>query len=450
DKGIAGQIFDLMEYFAGYGFNKSHSAAYALVSYQTAYLKANYTLPFMAALLTSVKDNTDKVSAYIEECRRLGIEVLPPDVNESRESFTVAGSKIRFGLAAVKNVGSGAVESIIQSREKDGIFNDYTDFCRRLDTRSVNRRVLESLIKCGAFDSLGYRRAQLMAAVDSGLSLAQQSQRERENGQLSLLDFLDDSSDSASIELPDLKEYPVDQMLALEKETLGLYISGHPLEQYRSVLNRLSTITAMEAPELPDNGEVVLGGLIMDLKKTSTRKGDPMAILTVEDLTGSIEVVVYPHLYARCRPVLRIDEVVMIRGKVRENGDETKIIGAEISTLDSHLAGELHLKMDNVDAAMLDQLQLIMRSFKGNAPVFLHFENEKKVIRTGEEFYVDLSVPMIERLEELFGRGRVKVKRDNNMILRSGPAEEKHCQATGTKTGDKKAEKDGFFSILDL
>ncbi|MEG3069677.1 MAG: hypothetical protein RQM92_01440 [Candidatus Syntrophopropionicum ammoniitolerans] len=177
----------------------------------------------------------------------LGIEVLPPDVNESRESFTVAGSKIRFGLAAVKNVGSGAVESIIQSQEKDGIFNDYTDFCRRLDTRSVNRRVLESLIKCGAFDSLGYRRAQLMAAVDSGLSLAQQSQRERENGQLSLLDFLDDSGDSMSIDLPDLKEYPVDQMLALEKETLGLYISGHPLEQYRSVLNRLSTVTAKEA-----------------------------------------------------------------------------------------------------------------------------------------------------------------------------------------------------------
>lgn len=450
DKSIAGQIFDLMEYFAGYGFNKSHSAAYALVSYQTAYLKANYTLPFMAALLTSVKDNTDKVSAYIEECRRLGIEVLPPDVNESRESFTVAGSKIRFGLAAVKNVGSGAVESIIQSQEKDGIFNDYTDFCRRLDTRSVNRRVLESLIKCGAFDSLGYRRAQLMAAVDSGLSLAQQSQRERENGQLSLLDFLDDSGDSMSIDLPDLKEYPVDQMLALEKETLGLYISGHPLEQYRSVLNRLSTVTAKEAPELPDNGEVVLGGLIMAMKKTSTRKGDPMAILTVEDLTGSIEVVVYPHLYARCRPVLRIDEVIMIRGKVRENGDETKIIGAEISTLDSHLAGELHLKMDNVDAAMLDQLQLIMNSFKGNAPVFLHFENEKRVIRTGEEFYVDLSAPMVERLEELFGRERVRVKRDNNMILRPGPAEEKNYQAAGTKTGDKKAKKDGFFSILDL
>ncbi|MEG3069678.1 MAG: OB-fold nucleic acid binding domain-containing protein [Candidatus Syntrophopropionicum ammoniitolerans] len=201
---------------------------------------------------------------------------------------------------------------------------------------------------------------------------------------------------------------------------------------------------------MPDNGEVVLGGLIMAMKKTSTRKGDPMAILTVEDLTGSIEVVVYPHLYARCRPVLRIDEVIMIRGKVRENGDETKIIGAEISTLDSHLAGELHLKMDNVDAAMLDQLQLIMNSFKGNAPVFLHFENEKRVIRTGEEFYVDLSAPMVERLEELFGRERVRVKRDNNMILRPGPAEEKNYQAAGTKTGDKKAKKDGFFSILDL
>lgn len=459
DENTAGQIFDLMEYFAGYGFNKSHSAAYALVSYQTAYLKANYPLQFMAALLTSVKDNTDKVSAYIEECRRLGIEVLPPDVNESLESFTVAGSKIRFGLAAVKNVGLGAVESIIRTREKGGAFSDYADFCRRLDTRSVNRRVLESLIKCGAFDSLGYRRAQLMGAVESGLGLAQQSQRERENGQLSLLDFLDGSADSVSIELPDVGEYPVDQMLALEKETLGLYISGHPLAQYRDVLNKLSTVTALEAPELPDNREVVLGGLITGLKKTSTRRGEPMAILTVEDLTGAIEIVVYPRPYARCRLALRIDEVVVVKGRIRENGDETKIIGDEISTLDSHLEGELHLKIRGADSPLLDQLQLIMSSFKGNSPVFLHFENEKKVIKTGEEFYVDLSSQMVERLEELLGKARVKIKRKNS-LPQPGPAEEKTAEAAGPETvslnskkketKDRQIKENDFFSILDL
>ncbi len=453
EENIAGQIFDLMEYFAGYGFNKSHSAAYALVSYQTAYLKANYPLQFMAALLTSVRDNTDKVSAYIEECRRLGIEVLPPDVNESRESFTVAGSKIRFGLAAVKNVGLGAVESIIQAREKGGAFSDYTDFCRRLDPRSVNRRVLESLIKCGAFDSLGYCRAQLMGAVDSGLSLAQQSQRERENGQLSLLDLLDGGGDSVSIELPGVGEYPVDQMLALEKETLGLYISGHPLAQYRSVLGELSTVTALEAPELPDGSEVALGGLITGLKKTTTRRGDPMAILTVEDLTGSIEVVVYPRPYAQSRLALRIDEVVVVKGKTREDGDETKIISDQISTLESHLEGELHLKLSDTSAPFLDQLQLIMSSFKGNSPVFLHFENEKKVIKVGEEFYVNLSSQMAERLEELLGRARVKIKRKNS-LLHSKAAGEKPAgpEETGTVqiNSNQPAGKDIFFSILDL
>lgn len=458
DEDIAGQIFDLMEYFAGYGFNKSHSAAYAMVTYQTAYLKANYEHQFMAALLTSVKDNTDKVSAYIEECRRLGIEVLPPDVNESRESFTVAGSKIRFGLAAVKNVGMGAVESIIRSREKDGAFSDYSDFCRRLDTRVVNRRVLESLIKCGAFDSLGYRRAQLMAAVDSGLGLAQQSQRERENGQLSLLDFLDGSRDSVSIILPEVGEYPVDEMLALEKETLGLYISGHPLSQYRGVLNMLATVTAVEVPELPDNSEIVLGGLITGIKKTSTRRGDPMAILTVEDLTGSIEVVVYPRPYAQSRLALRIDEVVVVKGKSRENGEETKIIGEEITTLDSQLEGELHLKIKSADTPLLDQLQIIMGSFKGNSPVFLHFEDEKKVIKAGAEFYVDLSGQMIGRLEELLGKARVKVKRKNN-TLRTSPDQGKTHESgepenvvtiADKKVGDKQVKKNEFFSILEL
>ncbi|MFX4262013.1 OB-fold nucleic acid binding domain-containing protein [Pelotomaculum propionicicum] len=439
--------------------HNSHSAAYALVSYQTAYLKANYARQFMAALLTSVKDNTDKVSAYIEECRRLGIEVLPPDVNESRESFTVAGSKVRFGLAAVKNVGMGAVESIIRSREQDGPFSDYSDFCRRLDTKVVNRRVLESLIKCGAFDSLGYRRAQLMAAVDSGLGLAQQSQRERENGQLSLLDFMDGSRDSVSISLPEVGEYPVDEMLALEKETLGLYISGHPLSQYRAVLNMLSTVTAVEVPELPDNSEVVLGGLITGLKKTSTRRGETMAILTVEDLTGSIEVVVYPRPYAQSRLALRIDEVVVVKGKSRENGEETKIIGDAISTLESQLEGELHLKIKNAGSPLLDQVQIIMSSFKGNSPVFLHFEEEKKVIKAGEEFYVDLSGVLIGRLEELLGKARVKVKRNNNM-LQLDPGRGKTVEAAGQETmvisseaknpGNKKVKKNDFFSILEL
>lgn len=463
DGETAGQIFDLMEYFAGYGFNKSHSAAYALVSYQTAYLKANYPLQFMAALLTSVKDNTDKVAAYIEECRRLGIEVLPPDVNESRESFTVAGNKIRFGLAAVKNVGMGAVDSIIRAREKDGPFSDYADFCRRLDTRVVNKRVLESLIKCGAFDSLGYRRAQLMAAVDSGLALAQQSQRERENGQLSLLDFFGGSTDSVSISFPEVGEYPEDELLAMEKETLGLYISGHPLSRYREALNRLTTVKTVEITDLPDNSEVVLGGLITDVKKINTRRGEVMAFLTLEDLTGTVEVVVFPRTYTQNRLALRVDEVVLVKGKTSGGGEETKIIGEEISTVESCLGGELHIKIDSVSSPLLDQIQLILSSFKGESPVFLHFEKERKIIKAGENFWVDLSGPVVSRLEDLLGHARVKIKSRTGLSA-AGKAEKDAAQAgPGPAAGppayipayDYDSERAGkkkgkFFSILEL
>ncbi|MCL6638845.1 MAG: DNA polymerase III subunit alpha [Firmicutes bacterium] len=419
DEEISGQVFDLMEYFAGYGFNKSHSAAYALVSYQTAYLKANYTVEYMAALLTSVKDNTDKVAAYIEECRRLGIVVLPPDVNESRESFTVAGNKIRFGLAAVKNVGGGAVESIIRSRE-EGPFKSFADFCRRLDTKVVNRRVMESLIKCGAFDSLGNRRAQLMAALDRGLALAQQTQRERENGQISLLDFFEEAEETVDLELPDVPEYPEADLLALEKETLGLYISGHPLSRYRAVLGELVTVTTAELPELEDGSEVVIGGLITGVKKINTKKGDTMAFLNVEDLTGSVEVVVFPRIFQQCRQFLNADGVVRVRGRSSKNDEETKIIAEDVSPLDHCLNGELHLKVDGLEPAALDQLQLILRNHPGQSGVILHLENGKR-IKAGDQYRVDLSGPLLKRLEEFLGPARVKVKRDYTSLAGEKP-----------------------------
>lgn len=465
---VAGEIFDLMEKFAGYGFNKSHSAAYALVTYQTAYLKTIYPVEFMAALLTSVKDNADKMAAYIEECRRMGIEVLPPDVNESRESFTVAGDKIRFGLAAVKNVGQGAVEAIIQTRQKDGNFPSFSDFCRRLDTKVVNKRVLESLIKCGAFDSLGDRRAQLMGAVDSGLSLAQQSQRDRANGQMSLLDLMDES-ESVTLTLPEVEEFPKEDLLAMEKETLGMYISGHPLAAYRGVLNRLATVTTTEINELPDDSEVVLGGLISGVKKVSTRKGDAMAILTVEDLTGTIEVVVYPRPYQKNLLAIRVDEVVLIKGKAKENGEGKKIMADEISSLDAHLGGELHLKIDSLQSQLLDHVKLVLASYSGDSPVFLHFAQEKKVIKAGEDLHVDLSGPIVARLEEMLGHARVKVKRlvDEDGSA-TGKAKERPAETTPTEqalpepvvTGTglephaprKKAVacSGNFFSILEL
>ena len=480
DRDIAGQIFDLMEYFAGYGFNKSHSAAYALITYQTAYLKANHPLPYMAALLTSVRDNADKVAVYIEDCRRQGIEVLPPDVNESRESFTVAGNKIRFGLAAVKNVGLGAVESIIRTRNAGGPFSGYVDFCRRLDTKVVNRRVLESLIRCGAFDSLGHRRAQLMAVVDQGLALAQQSQRERENGQLSLLDLMGESArEVVSISLPELREFPKDEMLAMEKEVLGLYISGHPLDQYRGALDTLAANSAAEIYELAEESAVVLGGMITGVKKINTKKGDNMAFLTLEDLTGTVEVIVFPRVYLQSRLAIREDEVVLVKGRCSGSGEEVKIIGEEISTLDCHLGGELHLRIDSICSDLLDQVQVVLGSFRGGCPVYLHFIKEKRVVKTGEEFWVDLSGPVVSRLEDLLGRSGIKIKRISDLPgdgktgssgrpsapgtgrpplayepggERGKPVAAKDCHvpyAAGSgETGVKTTEK--FFSILEL
>lgn len=476
---IAAQIFDLMEYFAGYGFNKSHSAAYAMVSYQTAFLKANYPLEYMAALLTSVKDNTDKVAAYIEECRRQGIDVLPPDVNESRESFSVSGKKIRFGLAAVKNVGAGAVEAIIRSRTQDGPFKNYADFCSRLDTRVVNRRVLESLIKCGAFDSLGHRRAQLMAAVDQGLAMAQKSQRDRENGQISLLDFFGEGDQNADLDLPDTPEFQGSDLLALEKETLGLYISGHPLSRYRHVLRELATTTALEVAELPDGSDLIIGGLVTAVKKINTKKGDTMAFVNLEDLTGSVEVVVFPRPFQQGKKYLQEDMVLLIRGRVSKNDEESKVIGEDIFLLEQFFGGALHLKVDGVDAALLDQVKLILSSHKGQSQVILHMENGKK-IKAGAEYRVDLSGPALERLEELLGPGRVKVIRDyetlsagSSLLLlkesrsgyggksypRKGEAGQKPG-APGRERGNsenmvsiqpgKKADAKSFFCLLDL
>ncbi|HWT81819.1 MAG TPA: DNA polymerase III subunit alpha, partial [Candidatus Methylomirabilis sp.] len=234
----AERIFGFMEQFAGYGFNKSHSAAYAIIAYQTAYLKANYPVEFMAALLTSEMADTDKIVKYIEECRAMGIEVMPPDVNESSNDFTVVGDKIRFGLVAVKNVGEAAIQSILNTRRERGRFRDLFDFCERADLRLVNKRVIESLIKCGAFDSLGARRSQLVSVVDKAMEAAASTQRDRAHGQVSLLDVL---SSTGGVRrnppsLPDLPEWDRSQLLAGEKETLGFYITGHPLAEYRGLI----------------------------------------------------------------------------------------------------------------------------------------------------------------------------------------------------------------------
>ncbi|MFZ5901418.1 DNA polymerase III subunit alpha [Desulforudis sp. 1088] len=405
---VAGQVFDLMEYFAGYGFNKSHSAAYALIAYQTAYLKANYPAEFMAALLTSVKDHTDKVSVYVEECRRLEIDVLPPDVNESRENFTIAGGKIRFGLAAIKNVGLGAVQAIIEAREKGGPFKSLVDFLERVDGRLINKRAMESLIKAGAFGSLGAYRSQLLAVLDQALEIAHKAQKEKDSGQMSLFGGFDEPGASYEVALPRMTELPRRELLALEKETMGLYISGHPLSQYRHLLRSVSSANCHEVAEMTAGKQVILGGLLTGLKRITTKKGEPMAFFTLEDLTGRVEVVVFPRVFEQARLLLGPDAAVLVTGTVAANGDEKKILADSITSLDQ--GAEVRITITDAEQAKLDEAISLLRRYVGPSQVRIVRVGGDPGRRMKEEFSVDLATPVIGKLKELLGSHRVQVR----------------------------------------
>lgn len=408
DRQLAEKMFDLMEYFAGYGFNKSHSAAYALVSYQTAYLKANYPVEYMAALLTSVRDNTDKVVLYIEECRRMGIPVLPPDINYSRENFTASPEGIRFGLAAVKNVGWGAVQELIEAREKEGPFTSFADFCGRIDTKVVNRRVLESLIKAGALDAFGHR-AQLMASVDHGIEHAIRAQRDRDQGQVSLFDLMADGSDRAlDFRLPEVPRLASKLQLDMEKEALGFYISGHPLAEFDWLLELLEVQRLVELREIPDGQQLLIAGIISSIKRINSRRGDPMAFITLEDLTGNCEVVVFPEVYRRCGKLLNANQPLLFRGRINNNGEEAKILAEEIVTLES-IEGKVWLRFDSQDQLTFAKVEDILKQYPGNTPVYLVHPATREKIELENGLWVALSVDLKRRLTELLGQENVKL-----------------------------------------
>ncbi len=315
DQKKAEAIFKNMETFGGYGFNKSHSAAYALITYQTAYLKAHYPLDFMVALVTSKMGNSTEVTKCITECREKGIVVLPPDVNLSPLDFAVVEDKIRFGLAAVKNVGAGAIESILEARKKEGAFKSLIDFCQRVDLRRVNRRVVESLIKCGAFDSLGVARARLMAFLPEALEIGQQRQKEQTENQFSLFSMGGDSGlTRPDIEPPMAEEWRESQKLSYEKEILGFYITGHPLTRYAESLPDLKTVDIQALADYEDKENVRLVGMVAALKEINSKKGERMAFATIEDLTGSCEVIIFSHVYRKSSTVLKEEGPLWIAG----------------------------------------------------------------------------------------------------------------------------------------
>ncbi len=410
----AEEVFDLMAHFAGYGFNKSHSTAYALIAYQTAFLKAHYPVEFMAALLTSEAENTDKVVKYIAACREMGIKVLPPDVNQSTRQFTVAEGGIRFGLAAVKNVGEAAIESILATREQHGAFRSLSDFCRQVDLRKVNRRVIEGLIKCGAFDTLGARRSQLMEALDGVMEAAQAIQRDRAQGQTNLFGTLDPEEGPA---LPDVPEWPENKVLALEKESLGFYITGHPLAGVAGDLEKL-VVHSSDLPSVTDGKEIRVGGLVSAIKHHRNKKGDAMAFVTLEDLYGFIEVVVFPKVYQASSTLLQEEEPLVIRGRTDVSESSVKIIADEVLRLEeareSLIRGvHLRLRTTGVTREFLESLDRLLKDHVGACPITFHVtipEHSETVLVAGNGHRVKPSRALVNELEQLFGSEAVELE----------------------------------------
>ncbi|WP_020658427.1 DNA polymerase III subunit alpha [Amycolatopsis benzoatilytica] len=368
-------LWDTILPFAGYAFNKSHAAGYALVGYWTAYLKANYTAEYMAALLTSVGDNKDKSAIYLSECRRLGIKVLPPDVNESALRFAAVGSDIRFGLGAVRNVGANVVESIIKTREEKGKYSSFTEFLDKSELVACNKRVIESLIKAGAFDSMGHTRLSMIQVHEDAVEAVVQLKRQEAMGQF---DLFGGDEQPASSPLAHLKfgaeEWPRKQLLAHERDMLGLYVSGHPLDGAEGILRRHAPrpiAAIIDNP--PKEGELIVSGLITSLERRVNKKGEPWAICTVEDLDASLEVLFFPKSYALCSADLVEDNAVLVKGRVNWREDKMSVFGAAVVSLDLTELGEtplvLYTRAEKVTLPMVLELKQTLLAYKGKTPV---------------------------------------------------------------------------------
>jgi DNA polymerase-3 subunit alpha len=414
DKAKANHIFDLMEKFAGYGFNKSHSAAYALIAYQTAYLKAHYPVEFMAALLNSFLNNTDQVVKLINECGEKKIEILPPDVNASNKDFSVVEGKIRFGLGGVKNVGETAVDVILQSRDTEGDFKSVHDFCQRMDSQKVNRRVIEQLIRCGAFDSLHPSRARVFAALDDALDRAQVYQRDRASGQLNMFDLLRAKKNVAPAppKLPDVPEWDSRMMLQHEKESLGFYISGHPLDFYADQIAKLCTTQTTGAKEHREGAEVILCGVLSVIKELTTKKGDRMAFLTLEDKEGTIEVVSFSDTYQQSKDLLEEDAPVVVIGKVQHDEKSSKVIAAKVLNLnDAQVqtveAVHIHLQTGTTDRDALTRLRHLLMTHPGECKTVLHLKVDGKaeaVIALSPKLQVSPTTGFFQEMTQHFGK----------------------------------------------
>jgi len=422
----AEKLFDLIQKFAGYGFNKSHAAAYAMVTYQTAYLKAHFPSEFMAALLTSEMGNTDKVVRYINECRELEIRVLAPDVNKSGKDFSVTQDGIPFGLAAIKNVGEGAIDTILEARATGGPYTSFFDFCHRIDARKINKRALECLIKAGAFDSTGARRAQLAAVLDRTVDQAMAAQRAESEGQTSIFSALESPEGSGAQRgtipfdesLPDVTEWNEDQLLANEKELIGFYITSHPMARYADMAERFSTCRTDHLSEVPDAKEVKLCGIIVTVRETMTKKGDRMAYLTMEDLYGTAEVIVFPDLYKTASSLIASESVLQVTGTLDRGEKATRIKATKIVSLADLQATAfaqmtIQVLSSEANSEALVRLRDVLRRHPGPCPVVLTVmipEHSESVISLDHKFRVLPNERLVGEVEALIGKGAVSLR----------------------------------------
>jgi len=403
-------LFHLIEKFAGYGFNKSHSAAYAYITYQTAYVKAHYPLEFLAALFTSEINNPTTLSKHIQEAREDGVVLLPPSINASERVFTVEGNQLRFGLAGVKNVGETAIRAIVDARKK-GPFTSFSDFLERLHQTRVNKKVIEALIQAGAFDSLGLARARLWQGLEMALERAQNRVKQRQAKQMDIFGGLGLTEDQDGDDwLPQVPDWDEQEKLAREKEALGIYLSGHPLEKFRQQLQILTDHTIPDLEEYVENGPVTIGGLVLAVKETMTKKGERMAFVTLEDQMGSIEVVVFNETYQRAAGLLTPGQPILVRGSVSQEEKGTKLIAQDIRSLAAEsdkipTEVHLHLYLEGLAEEGLRRLREVLQRHQGPIPAFLHFlapPDQEEILALPRELHLKPSASLTEEVNRLF------------------------------------------------
>ena len=410
---IANEVFDLLVYFAGYGFNKSHSAAYAYIAYQTAYLKAHYFPEFMAATMTSFMQNMDKLTYYINSCKKHNVKVLGPDVNYSEHSFAVQGDAIRFGLGGIKHVGDNAIYKLIQERERNGLYTSIIDFCRRVDSKVVNKRLLESLIRCGAMDGFKENRNQLLHMYEAAQNVGAKQQKDDALGTVSLFGDVEESIDM--IPVPNLSDLSEEDKLKDEKDSTGFYITGHKLQGYVKEMEGLFELgQLMEEPERYDGDTITLGGLIAEKSDRMTRRNEVMSILRIEDFSGSAQVVAFPKVYGQSQQFLAVDMAVKVRGRVDADEKGVQIIADRIVPLKVNYANarqiEIHIRMQFDTPENSAALKQILSSVEGGTPTTLLLHKSKKRINLPPSLCFTPTADIISRIEAILGDGSVEIR----------------------------------------